>query len=322
MKTMQKRGLVVAVTTLFVIYSVVLADQPAADEESFTVVLLPDTQNYAEKFPQTYVAQTMWIRQQLRQDNIKFAIHLGDIVQNPTQKPEWENANRAMQIIDGVVPYSMVPGNHDMVVESRDSTLYNQFFSPARFVDRKWYGGHMGQTNDNNYCFFEANGMKFMVLSLEFAPRDAALEWAADVVRRHPAHRVIVATHCYMCLNGRDTDCAVANKIVGNCGEQMWQKLIRKHSNIFMVVSGHVLGIGLQISINDAGGQVIEMLTDYQGLPNGGDGWLRSLRFVPRENKIHVTTYSPLLDRTNDDLNETFSMDYPMTAEPVAAAAP
>ena len=322
MKTMQKRGLAVAVTTLFVICPVVLADQPAAGEESFTVVLLPDTQNYAEKFPQTYVAQTMWIRKQLRQDNIKFAIHLGDIVQNPTQKPEWENANRAMQIIDGVVPYSMVPGNHDMVVESRDSTLYNQFFSPARFVDRKWYGGHMGQTNDNNYCFFEANGMKFMVLSLEFAPRDAALEWAADVVRRHPAHRVIVATHCYMCLNGRDTDCAVANKIVGNCGEQMWQKLIRKQSNIFMVVSGHVLGIGLQTSINDAGGQVIEMLTDYQGLPNGGDGWLRSLRFVPLENKIHVTTYSPLLDRTNDDLNETFSMDYPMTAEPAAAAAP
>jgi hypothetical protein len=296
-----------------------VADQAPA-EQSFTVVLLPDTQNYAEKYPETYIAQTLWIRKQLREDNIKFAIHLGDIVQNPTQKPEWENASRAMEIIDGVVPYSMVPGNHDMIVASRDSTLYNQFFSPARFAGRKWYGGHMDQTNDNNYCFFEAGGMKFMVISLEFAPRDSALEWAADVAGRHPDHRVIVATHCYMRPEGRDNVCATDYKLAGNCGEQIWQKLIRRQPNIFLVVSGHVLGIGLQTSINDSGGQVIEMLADYQGLPNGGDGWLRSLRFEPAENKIHVATYSPLLDETNNDPKETFSMDYEMTAEPVGSA--
>ncbi len=146
------------------------ADDQVTTEKSFTVVLLPDTQFYAEKYPETYIAQTMWIRRQLRQDNIKFVIHLGDIVQTPNQKPEWENANRAMEIIDRVVPYSMVPGNHDMDVKTRDSTLYNAFFSPARFANEDWYGGHMGETNDNNYCFFEASGMKFMVISLEFAP--------------------------------------------------------------------------------------------------------------------------------------------------------
>ena len=299
----------------------VLADPAPKTDQSFTVVLLPDTQNYAEKYPETYVAQTLWIRKQLRQENIKFAIHLGDIVQNPTQKPEWENANRAMEILDGVVPYSMVPGNHDMVVASRDSTLYNQFFSPTRFAGLKWYGGHMGQTNDNNYCFFEFRDLKFMVLSLEFAPRDETLQWAADIVARHPEHRVIVATHCYMRPNGRDVDGAKPYNIVGNSGEQMWQKLIRKQPNIFLVVSGHVLGVGLQTSINDSGKPVIEMLADYQGLANGGDGWLRSLRFEPATNKIQVTTYSPLLDKTNQDPQETFTLDYQMTeqAEPVAA---
>ncbi len=102
--------------------------------------------------------------------------------------------------------------------------------------------------------------------------------------------------------------------MAGNSGEQVWQKLIRKQPNIFLVVSGHVLGVGLQTSINDAGGKVVEMLTDYQGLPNGGDGWLRSLRFVPDENKIHVRTYSPLLDEQNKNAKETFSIDYEMTA--------
>ena len=302
---------------LFVIafQSAAFGEENTADEKSFTVVLLPDTQNYSEKYPDTYVAQTLWIRKRVKEDNVKFAIHLGDIVQTSTKKPEWENANRAMQLLDGVVPYSVAPGNHDMVVKDRNTTLYNQYFSPARFKNRKWYGGHMGKTNDNNYCFFEACGMKFMVINLEFAPRDEALAWAAGVAKRHPEHHVIVATHCYMRPNGRDTGCATSYRVAGNSGEQMWQKLIRKQPNIFLVVSGHVLGVGLQTSTNDAGGKVLEMLTDYQGLPNGGDGWLRSLQFVPAENKIHVKTYSPLLDQYNENPKESFSLDYNLNAK-------
>ncbi|MCA9124951.1 MAG: metallophosphoesterase [Planctomycetaceae bacterium] len=294
-------------------YSIASAEADAKPEKSFSVVLLPDTQNYSEKYPDTYVAQTLWIRERRQDDNIKFVIHLGDIVQTSTKEPEWENADRAMQLLDGVVPYSIAPGNHDMTVRSRDSTLYNKYFSPSRFVDRQWYGGHMGETNENNFCFFEACGLKFMILNLEFAPRDETLEWAAGVTRRYPHHRVIVATHCYMRPSKRDTACATSYQVAGNSGEEMWQKFIRKQPNVFLVVSGHVLGVGLQTSINDAGGKVLEMLTDYQGLPNGGDGWLRSLQFVPGDNKIHVETYSPLLDKYNNDPKETFSIDYEMT---------
>ena len=290
-----------------------LGAEPADTKKPFTVVLLPDTQNYAEKYPDTYIAQTLWIRKQFKEDNIKFAIHLGDIVQTSTKKNEWENANRAMQILDGVVPYSMVPGNHDMVVKERNSTLYNQFFSPKRFQDRKWYGGHLGDSNDNNYCFFEGGGLKFMVISLEFAPRDETLKWAAGICRKHPDHRVIVATHCYMRPTGRDTGCATSYNVAGNSGEQIWQKLVRKEPNIFFVISGHVLGVGLQTSKNDAGSKVLEMLTDYQGLPNGGDGWLRSLKFLPAENKIQVITYSPLLMKTNQKPEEAFFIPYQMT---------
>ena len=317
MSNRKRRPIIVTILGLaaFLVLQVrtVVAEEGAA-EKSFTVILLPDTQFYSEKFPDNYVKQTLWIRERVNKDNIKFVIHLGDIVQTSTKKPEWENANRAMQLLDGVVPYSMVPGNHDMVVQSRDSTLYNQFFSPDRFAGRKWYGGHMGKTNDNNFCLFEACGMKFLVLSLEFAPRDETLAWAANVTQRYPDRRVIVATHCYMRPNGRDTDAATAYKIDGNSGEQIWQKFVRKQPNIFLVVSGHVLGVGLQTSLNDAGGNVVEMLADYQGLPNGGDGWLRSLKFVPSENRIDVKTYSPVLDKENSDAKETFSLEYEMSS--------
>ena len=289
------------------------AEDKDATEKSFSVVLLPDTQNYSEKYPDTYFSQALWIRQQAAKDNIKFVIHLGDIVQTSTKEPEWKNADRAMQLLDGVVPYSMAPGNHDMVVTNRDSSLYNKYYSPARFEGRPWYGGHMGDNNDNNYCFFEGSGMKFMIINLEFAPRDETLEWAAGVASKHPDHRIIVATHCSMRPKQPDTSCASAYKIAGNSGEEIWQKLIRKQPNIFLVVSGHVLGVGLQTSTNDAGGKVLEMLTDYQGLPNGGNGWLRSLKFVPAENKIHVRAYSPLLNEENTAPDETFLLDYEMT---------
>jgi hypothetical protein len=155
--------------------------------------------------------------------------------------------------------------------------------------------------------------MKFMVISLEFAPRDEALEWAGKIASKHPEHRIIVATHCYMRPNGRDTACGKQYKANGNGGEEMFQKLIRKLPNIFLVVSGHVLGVGLQTSTNDAGGKVIEMLTDFQGVGRGGDGWLRTLTFAPADNTIPVKTYSPLLKKSDDDPRKTFTLDYEMT---------
>ena len=151
----QRSLLVIAVLALATLSLVPAWGQETAPDDNFSVVLLPDTQNYSEKYAETYITQTLWIRKRLKVDNIKFTIHLGDIVQNPGEQPEWENASLAMRLLDGVVPYSVVPGNHDMVVKSRDTALYNNYFAPSRFVDRKWYGGHLGTTNDNNFCFFQ-----------------------------------------------------------------------------------------------------------------------------------------------------------------------
>ncbi len=290
------------------------AAKPEPADEPFTVVLLPDTQFYSEKYPENYVAQTLWIRERRKQDNIKFAIHLGDIVQTPTKEKEWQNADRAMALIDGVVPYSMVPGNHDMVVNRRDSTLYNKYFSPNRFSDRDWYGGHMDKSNDNNYCFFEGGGMKFLVISLEYAPRDKTLEWALKIAKQFPNHRAIVATHQYMAPKGRFAWPAKSKTKSGNSGEEMWEKFIRKAPNVFLVVSGHFGGVAFQTSTNDAGGKVFEILTDYQNLKMGGNGWLRTLRFAPAENKIHITAYSPVLKQTNNDAKHSFVFDYNMRA--------
>ena len=304
--------------TAAVIGLLLCVDVSSAEEQSdFTVVVLPDTQFYSQLHPDTYVAQTQWIKDRVEADNIKFVIHLGDIVQNyNNNEEEWKAADRAHQILDGVVPYSIVPGNHDMEYADkkllRNTRLFNKYFPPARFEKYPWYGGHRGDTNESNYCFFETAGMQFMVLSLEYAPRDETLQWADQIVTSHPECRVIVVTHCYMRPNGRDTACGTSYGLADNSGQDVWEKFVRKHANIFTVVSGHVLGVGMQTSTNDAGRPVHEMLVDYQGLPNGGNGWLRTLRFVPAENKIYVSAYSPLLDEYNEKPAHTFTLDYQM----------
>ena len=300
----------------FVVFSAILAPlvvSAAEPNEDFTVVLMPDTQFYSEKFPDTYVQQTLWIRSRVKEDNLKFSIGLGDIVQNAKEEQEWINANRAASTLDGVLPYSMVPGNHDQASKdkmlTRNTSLYNKYFPVSRYEGEKWYGGHMGEKNDNNFCFFEGAGKKFLVLSVEFHPTNETLAWAAEVCQKHPQHNVIVATHSYLGLKSRTPSPLKGYGLEGNSGDEMWDKLIRKQPNIFMVVCGHVGGVNMQTSKNDAGEPVIELLTDYQNLKNGGDGWLRTMKFVPAENKIHVTAYSPLLKEYNNDPKHTHTID-------------
>ncbi len=309
----RRRWLLAALALSCCVFSVTAAEPaPAGRDEVFSVVLLPDTQFYSEKYPATFVSQTMWIRERAKADNIKFVVCLGDIVQNAHIEEEWVRAHMSAWILDGVVPYSSVPGNHDLVVKdkviTRDSALFNKYFGPQRFEKEPWYGGHMGQTNDNNYCLFRAAGRDFLVLSLEFAPRDESLAWANQICERFPHHNVIVATHSYLNLQGRTTGQAKVDS-TANSGQQMWEKLVCQQPNIFMVACGHVGGVNLLVNQNLFGGQVIEILTDYQNLTEGGQGWLRTMKFVPAENKIYVDAYSPLLKEHNTNPKHTHTID-------------
>lgn len=80
-------------------------------------------------------------------------------------------------------------------------------------------------------------------------------------------------------------------------GINMWWKLVKNHSNFFMVLSGHRYSpvIPRRIGHGDAGNKVYELLVDFQGEPNGGDGWFVLMEFRPDGN-IYVDTYSPYLD--------------------------
>lgn len=282
----------------------------------FSIIALPDTQRYSYYNPALFYAQTEWVRENREKLNIRFVIHLGDIVDENTDA-EWVVADKAMGTLDGIVPYSVAPGNHDMSKVNgkviHNSSKFNAIFPPLRFKGKSWYGGHKGVTNENNYCFFSAGGRDFMVVSLEFGPSDETLRWANELLARQRDKSVIVATHCYMYSD--DTRVGEGDRYNPhkhdpkfNDGEQMWDKFVRRHENIFLVISGHIKGAGAGrlISNGDQGNPVYQILSNYQMVTNGGNGWLRILTFIPGEEKIYVSTYSPTLDRWNEEDEHDF----------------
>lgn len=282
---------------------------------SFSIVVLPDTQQYVENNynRKMFPAQTAWIAGNKEELNIQFVLHLGDIVQTNAVE-EWKWASRSYEMLDETkIPYALTVGNHDFGtlsdVAARNTTRFNAYFGPERFKNEQWYGGHYGEGNENNYTFFDVNDLEFMVLHLEFGPRDKVLEWANELVSSYPEKRVVVVTHSYLCHDdlrvgdpARDLesdDCWTPYNYVGqyvleaNDGEEMWNKLVKLHKNIFLVVSGHTLGdgAGYLISTGDHGNKVHQILTNYQ---TTGYGWLRILTFVPSKNLVYVVPDTPL----------------------------
>jgi hypothetical protein len=64
-----------------------------------------------------------------------------------------------------------------------------------------------------------------------------------------------------------------------------------------MVLNGHFHGSGRRADLGDNGNLVNQMLSDYQDLPNGGDGYMRIMTFRPAENRVDVETFSPTLQK-------------------------
>ena len=293
--------------------------------DDFTIAALPDTQFYSKTFPQIFTAQTQWIVDNAAARNIKLVIGLGDIVDGGGQVSQWQNADTAYSIVDRKIPFIPTIGNHDYdhnnpAGRTASTVNYNSFFGPSRFSDRSWYkGNYPAGSNENFYAAFTFGSHNYVVLVLEVFPRDAALQWAASIIKSHPTYDVIVVTHAYTYYDNTRLDHCDENSAASfgvgadNDGEQIWEKLVSKYPNIVMVLSGHVVegdGTGRRSDLGENGNLVNQILSDYQSYPNGGDGYLRLITVSPSTNKVSVKTYSPYLNSYLTDGHNQFTMPY------------
>lgn len=264
----------------------------ASAADNFTVVVIPDTQNEAGLFP----SMTQWIVDSQATYNTVFTTHVGDLTSNGGA--QLAGAASAMYRLDGHMPWGTVPGNHDYYGIAE----YNTYFGPAHFAGQSWYGGSYQQSS---WQTFQGGGRTFLSLEVQYdAPADV-LAWAQGVIDSNPTLPVIVTTHDYLSDLGVRT----------TYGETMWSTLIRPNDQIFMVVAGHMHqsdGEFNQTSTNDDGHQVFELLANYQGRPNGGNGLMRLMTFEENNSLIRIKTYSPTANiwETDSDSWFTLPMDF------------
>jgi hypothetical protein len=278
----------------------------------FTVAVLPDTQHYAQKFPDTFHAQTAWIAANAVREKIVFVSHVGDIVESGGEsRKEWQVAKSALSRLHGKVPLGTVAGNHDADLIGNRSTDYAMY---REFCGRTLLGGSpalvaLSEDECSSVHKINAAGMSFLSLHLEPDVRASTIAWALEQLDKYPGLPVMVTTHNYLNDVTRSRDKTTAMRLYGNSAEDLFQGFIRKEARIFCVLGGHQFHAGgeySQVSRNDAGGSVIELLQDYQGRSNGGDGWLRLLRFNIKTKKLIVQTYSPVLKRYETDADSFF----------------
>jgi len=297
---------------------------------SWTIAVLPDTQYYSRGYPDVFEAQTRWIAANAERLNIRYVLHLGDIVHNNTPE-QWEVARRAMSHLDGVVPYAIVGGNHDYGPNGNSSTRdshINDYFPVEKFAAWPTFGGAMEAGKvDNTYHLFEVDGEKWIVLALEFAPRDEVVKWADKVLTEHADRFAILITHAYLFADGTRYDWDKYGRKQsatphyykltklpgrGNDGEELWRKLVSRHANMVLTINGHVLrdGVARLTSEGEHGNHVHQMLVNYQRMrPQNGNGFLRLLEFQPDGKTIQARSYSPVMDLYKTDVQNQFLLE-------------
>jgi hypothetical protein len=304
----------------------------------FTIMVVPDTQYYSQKYPDIFHKQIQWIGDNLQRYNVPFVLQLGDITETAADA-EWEVAKAAFARLDGKVPYVLTPGNHDygdrLQVLSKRSAM-SRYFPVSLFEKMSTFGGvydAQPDKSDNSYHKFEAGGRKWLVIALEFAPRNDVVRWAGDICAKHPDHSVIIITHAYLeaktnqriaFTGGYGYKPAPAapgapppEKPDLNLGVDLWNKLASQHENVAMVLCGHTSYTNKKSDKGKAGNVVHEVVVDYQRDVNGGNGWMRLLQVLPDGRTVRTRDYSPILDQTCTMPDRTYDMDFaPLKVKP------
>jgi hypothetical protein len=298
-------------------------------DSSFAIVVLPDTQYYARKYPEILDAQVSWIAAQREQAHIALVAHEGDIV-DEDEPVQWQRAAGSLHRLDGLVPVLLSAGNHDYrrtgTHIDRRTSLDAYFWPQAPDGTIIGEGTYEPGRLENSFVRLAAGGETWLVLSLEFGPRDAVLDWAGELLSRYASTPAIVVTHAYLDADATRFDHVSRHDQLWNPhryfaddrpgavndGEEIWRKLIARHANVQFVLCGHALddGTGRLISRRADGSTVHEILANFQTGALGGGGYLRIMRFSPRQRAVAVETYSPYLNQFKRDPENQFELLY------------
>ena len=327
MKTIKSRILIV-----LILFQSLINLSFLNNDDFFSIILLPDTQNYTSRYPEMIYKQMDWIVENKSPLNIQYVIQLGDLTNN-NKEYAWQIASKSFKMLeDAGIPYSIVYGDNDM--KNPDKNYYDgkrhteylhKYFPVSRFENQSswWKGGFFDPEKiDNYYCLFNYKENGYLIMNLELAPRSIVLNWADSIISINPTRKVLVVTHDYLDrngnrlndlntfgLDGRDKN----GKLKGNNAETVFKKLVKKNPNIILVLCGHKEGeFEKEVKIkssddSEKSRKVFEILSDFQDEQlkgtdeKSGKGLLRVLKMYPERSEITVSTVSALTGKSKEN---------------------
>lgn len=194
---------------------------------------------------------------------------------------EWKFAKEAMDILEnGGIPYGIAPGNHD---GPREYVNYNKIFPISLWENKKWFGGNFPEgKSQNTYFLLSHLGIVFLFLQIELEPLAPEIQWANDILKKYPNHKVIMTSHNYMIPNGDRMN-----------RDRIWNEVLKNYTNVFLMFCGHHTGESWRIDNNSNGDPILQILTDFQSRRNNEwEGTLRSLEFDLTSNKLQTSIYN------------------------------
>ena len=269
-----------------------LQNYQGVTDYAYSFALVGDTQILTKYHGNKLTAMYDWIVGNVQEKKIKFVFGLGDITDTNTNG-EWKRAEREILKMEGVVPYSIIRGNHD-----RPENMFNKYFSYEKF-GKNVLGSYDG-TMLNTYQELIVGSIKYLVVNLDYGPSDDVLAWANEVVEKYPEHNVIVTTHIYLTLDGTTLDAEDSGNALTcggfNTGDQMWDKFISKHENIVLVLCGHKPTDYITVARTKGvhGNEVVQIMVDPQGTDKNMDGvGLVAMMYFSKDGRsVDVEYYS------------------------------
>lgn len=290
-----------------------------------------------------------WIVDNAHDRKIACVMGLGDVTdantgKNPSDPDHIFNGNTARtneylyakeninKLADAGIPYTLVRGNHDKPSDASSTEYtFDAYFPYAEYASLypdgtvgRYDGKYEDGTTYNVYIKFEVAGEKYLILTLDCGvashteKADDILEWANKVVSSNPEYKVVLTTHIYLQSDGsRSADATKQYEYYGVYGgSTVWERLVRRHRNIVLVLSGHVSyqDIVWSREKGDCGNTVTQFMINPQvvDLPekHGGTGLVALFGFRRDGRTVDVEYYSTVRDAYFRKVNQfTFELD-------------
>lgn len=280
----------------------------SASAHEMSIIVIPDTQGLSNNHPELYGPLAQQVIAAVEPWNVQMVLHLGDVVDRGGDDPqEYDRAAAGLGPIAAAgLPMMISSGNHDyddQLSATRELRLFRQHFTGLvnPTGDRVHESFEPGSI-ENSWTTISSPQGEFGFLTMEFGPRDEVLDWAHQVLANHPQHQVFVNTHAHLYVNGERTRPGFAHHPHdyvgtqdGNDGEQVWQKLLRRQSNVVAVFSGHHVWdhVAHRVDRTDSGQAVLQSFQNWQGAERNGEGRFRIVTFDPQQRHIRSHVVNP-----------------------------